>query len=444
MLRRGNWQGRALVAPRWVETATAYAGTPLPDRSQGEPAPGSGLGWWTNFDGVWPAVPRDAFAGAGAGHQLLLVVPSLDLIVVRSGDALAARDAEGGFWGAAVKHVFDPLMAAVSDKGSVAAAGKARTPPYPPSPMISKLTWAPAASIVRQAHDSDNWPLTWADDDHQYTAYGDGRGFEPHVPEKLSMGLARISGPPTRFTGTNLRAATIEQKGDGRSGKKASGLLMVEGVLYMWVRNAGNSQLAWSRDHGRTWTWSDWRFTTSFGCPTFLNFGKNYAGARDGYVYVYSQDAKDAYTPADRMVLARAPKERLTDRSAYEFFQGMDAQSQPRWTKEIGERGAVFTHPGRCYRSGISYNAVLRRYLWCQILPGQDTRFSGGFGVYDAPEPWGPWTTVFFTEQWDVGPGETCSFPTKWMSAGGKTLYLVFSGEDYFSVRKATLTVTGQ
>ena len=63
----------------------------------------------------------------------------------------------------------------------------------------------------------------------------------------------------------------------------------------------------------------------------------------------------------------------------------------------------------------------------------------GGFGVYDAPEPWGPWTTVFFTDQWDVGPGETASFPTKWMSADGHVLHLVFSGDDCFSVRRADL-----
>ena len=100
-----------------------------------------------------------------------------------------------------------------------------------------------------------------------------------------------------------------------------------------------------------------------------------------------------------------------------------------------------FIHPGNCCRSGITYNAGLKRYLWCQILRKADARFEGGFGIYDAPEPWGPWTTVFFTETWDVGPGETSSLPTKWMSAGGKTIWLVFSGDDCFSVRKATLTL---
>jgi CubicO group peptidase (beta-lactamase class C family) len=94
MLRKGNWQGRQLVDPRWVDEVTKYAGTPLPvsDRSNGNPAPGSGLGWWTNFDGVWTEVSRDAFAGAGAGNQVLLVVPSLKLIIVRNGSDLYDRD----------------------------------------------------------------------------------------------------------------------------------------------------------------------------------------------------------------------------------------------------------------------------------------------------------------------------------------------------------------
>ena len=53
---------------------------------------------------------------------------------------------------------------------------------------------------------------------------------------------------------------------------------------------------------------ADCKFTTSFGCPTFLNFGKNYAGARDDFVYVYSHDSDSAYTAADRMVLGRVGK----------------------------------------------------------------------------------------------------------------------------------------
>ena len=174
-------------------------------------------------------------------------------------------------------------------------------------------------------------------------------------------------------------------------------------------------------------------------CSTFLNFGKNYAGARDEYVYVYTHDNDSAYLPSDRFVLARVPKQRLRERAAYDFFEWLDEHGKPVWARDINRRGAVFTHSGNCYRSSVAYNVALKRSLLCQALPGGDPRFAGGFGIYDAAEPWGPWTCVYFAENWDVGPGETQSFPTKWMSADGKGLYLVFSGDDCFSVRNANL-----
>jgi hypothetical protein len=221
---------------------------------------------------------------------------------------------------------------------------------------------------------------------------------------------------------------------------------MVDGTLYMIARNADNSQIAWSEDHGKTWNWCEWKFSTSFGYPTFLNFGRNYGGARDDFVYIYSHDENSAYKPADQMILARVHKTAILDREAYVFFAGLDNSNQPLWSNDIRHRKPVFVNPGQCYRSGISYNKGLKRYLWCQILPGNfqddDPRFSGGFGIYEAPEPWGHWSTVFYTRDWDVGPGETSSLPPKWMSEDGRTCHLVFSGDDAFSVRKVVFRVS--
>ena len=53
----------------------------------------------------------------------------------------------------------------------------------------------------------------------------------------------------------------------------------------------------------------DWKFTNSFICPTFLNFGRNYIGARDKFVYLYSADNDNAYEAADRLVLTRVHRE---------------------------------------------------------------------------------------------------------------------------------------
>lgn len=423
LLRGGDWDGQRLLSSESVRQTTTDAGTPGP----------CGQGWWSNNEGDCPRLPRDAFFGSGAGHQLLLVVPSLDLVLVRFGTALPVVAREPNAHHEAYRrYVFEPLLDALTDG-----------PPYPLSRALLRLDWAPPESVVRRGHDSDCWPLTWADDDRQYTAYGDGRGFEPGVPTKLSLGLAWLDGGPADFVGTNLRAPQAEARGDGRRGRKPSGLLCVQGVLYLLVRNADHAQLGWSSDHGATWTWADWRFDTSFGCPTILNFGRDYAGARDDYVYLYSPDSDTAYDPADRLVLARVPRTRLRTRTAYEFLAGLDAAGQPRWSTEIARRGAVFSHPRRCWRVGVTYDAGLRRYLLVQVLPESrhrdGPRFQGGLGVYEAPEPWGPWSTLYFTNDWDLGPGESGSFPTRWMSRDGCSLALACSSEDALTVRRAKM-----
>ena len=333
--------------------------------------------------------------------------------------------------------------------GAVAPAARGGEPPYPPSPAVLSVRWEDPSKILRLAKGGDNWPTTWADDDQLYTGYGDGWGFRPFVPTKLSLGFARVSGIPPDHAGVNIRSDG-EQIGQGMLGKKANGMLMIDGRLYMWLFHANNqgahSQLAWSDDHALTWSFADWSFA-EFGLLSFVNFGRDYAGARDSYVYMISHDGPIAHVEADRMILARAPRDRLSDRSAYEFLERVDDESRPSWSADIARRGPNFVHPGMCLRSSMVYNAPLGRYLYWQQIPDRaitdkaDTRFAGGFGLYDAPEPWGPWTTASYVERWDVGPGERAEFPTKWMSPDGKTCWLAFSGDDHFSVRKATFTL---
>jgi CubicO group peptidase (beta-lactamase class C family) len=108
MLRKGNWDGTPLLDRHWVGRAIADSGAPIPDRADG-PNPRTGLCWWVNADGVWEGVPRDAFVGAGAGNQALLVVPGSDLIAVRFGEQIDPKS----FWGGLVAYVFNPLFEAI-------------------------------------------------------------------------------------------------------------------------------------------------------------------------------------------------------------------------------------------------------------------------------------------------------------------------------------------
>lgn len=437
-LRQGRWQDRRLIPSWFVDAARAvpYGVRGLPvikPQDYGNASDHYGLLWWNNADAAMKNVPRDTYWSWGLYDSLIVVIPSLDVVVARAGKSLHKG------WNshyAPIEPFIEPIAQSVKNQGRWPGA------PYRPSGVIRQVKWASPETITRAAAGSDNWPITWADDDNLYTAYGDGWGFEPKTEKKLSLGLARISGSPPDFRGANVRTETGERVGQGPAGAKASGMLCVDGVLYMLVRNTANAQLAFSDDHAKTWHWCDWKFETSFGAPTFLNFGKDYVGARDDYVYIYSTDSDSAYEPSDRMVLARVPKDKLSDRQWYEFFAGPDNDNRPLWRADIRDRAAVFVNPGSCYRSGISYNAGLGRYLWCQILPfssdDRGPRFQGGLGIYEAPEPWGPWRTVFHTTAWDVGPGETASFPTKWISPDGRTAHLLSSGDDAFSVRKAT------
>lgn len=454
-LREGKWKEQQLLAEEFVrlarQPAAAVAKLSVRGTEHGNASRHYGLLWWNNGDGTIPGLPRDAYWSWGLYDSLIVVIPSLDIVAARAGRSWKRTSDEHYD---VLKPFLTAIAGAVKDPGKTKVAAAPAQPPYPPSPVIKEFRWAPKETIIRLAQGSDNWPLTWADDDALYGAYGDGQGFKPFVERKLSMGLAKVIGTPPNIQGVNVRAKGAEFIGDGRSAPKASGILMVDGVLYLLARNFENARLGWSRDHGATWTWADWRFTTSFACPTFLNFGKNYAGARDEFVYVYSQDGDSAYDAADHMVLARVPKTRITEQAAYEFFAGMDgsgagteATGRPRWTKEISERKPVFTFPGNCFRIGISYSAALKRYLWCTIFPAsthpQGPRFQGGFGIFDAPEPWGPWTTAFYAPTWDVGPGDMSVLPTKWMSADGRTMHLVFAGDDCFSLREAKVVLAG-
>lgn len=107
LLRRGDWNGQRLLDAAVVQSATTNADVPNP----------SGLGWWVNDAPGgrkrWPTAPDDAFSGAGAGHQFLLVIPSLNLIVVRYGRAL---DPTAEFNAALDHFLVRPLMQSLTSR----------------------------------------------------------------------------------------------------------------------------------------------------------------------------------------------------------------------------------------------------------------------------------------------------------------------------------------
>ena len=84
MLQQGQWKGRQLIDPIWIDKILAK------DPSQDRPLASTNHGWILNIDKKWPSLPTDAYAGMGGGNQITLVIPSLDLIMVRNGENLSS------------------------------------------------------------------------------------------------------------------------------------------------------------------------------------------------------------------------------------------------------------------------------------------------------------------------------------------------------------------
>jgi len=312
-------------------------------------------------------------------------------------------------------------------------------PPYKRSNLIEKIIWDDPSTVCRKAPGSDNWPTTWASDGHLYTCWGDGGGFGGTNNEgRVSLGVARIEGRPEDFVGHNIfggynadTASTI----DGKS----YGILSIEGVLYMWVGPGSTWQaltvtrLAVSHDFGLSWRLSDIFFTykDGFSQPGFLNYGKDYKGAREDYVYIYSQDSSKGSSGIFTTVnLARVPKRKIELRDSYEFFSGFSKKNQPMWSSQVADRMPVFTDLNGVSAPSVIYNAGINRYML--VMPHIKTQKGpghGSLGIFEAPEPWGPWSTIEYTDSW-LGSKHLfyANIPTKWISPDGLEIYLVFTG----------------
>jgi hypothetical protein len=341
----------------------------------------------------------------------------------------------------------------------------AQTATYPPSQVITGITFE-FATLVEYAPGSDNWVITWADDGHQYTSWGDGGGFGGDNNDgRVSMGVARVEGDRDGYAGFNVWGGKNPENPATFAGK-SYGILSVGTTLYMWRCGSGSNASAFeiqdlyrSSDHAATWTAtgvdyrkSDFSGNDGFFALTFLQFGQAYTQSRDDHVYVYAPENQDNQWNVQKpgaISLIRVLKEQLEDRASYEYFAGLDGNDNPSWTSNVDERQPVFEDAANgVMRTSVSHNQGLGRYL---LITQQVDRFensNGHIGIYDAPEPWGPWTTVLFQNAWDAGlqtGSKTVywNFSNKWLSPDGKSFVMVYTGQgaDNWGTVEGTFTV---
>ena len=75
-LHKGNWNGEQLFDESWAK----YVATPT-NTSNGI----YGAQFWLNAGGAFPDVPKDMYRCSGYQGQMVIIIPSLDLVVVRMG-----------------------------------------------------------------------------------------------------------------------------------------------------------------------------------------------------------------------------------------------------------------------------------------------------------------------------------------------------------------------
>ncbi len=331
--------------------------------------------------------------------------------------------------------------------------------PYPLSPAIKgiEIDWS---THQRHAQGSDNFQLTWADDGHLYGIWGDGGGFAgTNNKYRVSFGVARIEGGADDYTGYDRYGHKETAEFEATVIGKSWGVIGVRKNLYAWVhpdREGGlwgnwedhhrESRLFISKDKGASWQPADWAFTPKDDLigGGILQFGRNYSEARDKYVYHYlvqpgfHRNNKGQVTELQvpgRIYLARVNKKKIMKRGSYEFFAGFSGEKVV-WSRELKDKKPVFEDKnGVGTPVAVSYNPALKRYL---LTTEHSKPEAGMMGIFDAPEPWGPWSVVSYAghETWfghdhaETVPANCFfwCFPTKWISGDGGTAVMVFTG----------------
>lgn len=331
--------------------------------------------------------------------------------------------------------------------------------------------------------DGDMWPLTWAADGNMYGGAGDNLGsplnfwrisgsanffascygeYEEHIKVELVNNMPLD--PKIYATGPEVHPTFAF---------KPSGVISIDGILYLsvstgnygeekyWYRQRYiNSWIITSSDYGKTWNreaTDQYFFTGQLAGSSFLQFGMDYTDAKDEFVYTYfptSEERISFWENGDYMILGRVHKKNILIRDAWEFYVGLGKDGIPGWTSDENSAFFVFEYPKMTGQNHVSYNKGIKRYIMGNysfidrygrprpLHANDKERGPSQLTIFEAKEPWGPWSLFYQDDNWGTYGDYQPNFPTKWMSEDGKTMYMVSSGsyDDYnFTVQKITL-----
>ena len=148
----------------------------------------------------------------------------------------------------------------------------------------------------------------------------------------------------------------------------------------------------------------------------------------------------------NQLAMFRVAKDRILDRSAYEYFVSRNPDGSATWSGDITERGVVHTFPSGwvnikahpyAWQPSVTYNAPLDAYMmssWGMAVDAEGMWFHkpSYLGFWVAERPWGPWRQMHEDTAWTPGGDVNArayqpQISSKWIAEDGKSFWMVFS-----------------
>ncbi len=358
-------------------------------------------------------------------------------------------------------------------------------------------------TTIRAGGIGDNWHTSWASDDKQSTGLCDGTGW-PDVPgytgASYNSRIYGIVGNPPDFTFEHLPGypELLSEAHPNIFRYYGFGILALSGYLYQFLSAPNHHftkpdprfvgvKLIYSPDQGKSWrnqnggpvVWEQWEDRSNdnmvffcekgdaFSLITVLQMGRNYEANRDGYVYLYAPNGNTEGS-MNQLVLCRVQKNRILDRSSYEFFTERHLDGSASWAAGILDRGVVHTFPSGwvntqvhpyAWHPSVVYNEPLGVYLmanWGMGCSPDGMWFGkpGYLGFWTAPQPWGPWTQIYEDAAWTPANDQGArayqpQIVPRWIAPDGKSFWLVWTDfqeidgqRPYYSFNTQKVTLT--
>jgi hypothetical protein len=321
---------------------------------------------------------------------------------------------------------------------------------------LGGISWY-ESSKQRYAAGSDIWDTTWASDGLIYGVWGDGYGFAS--PAKTQIGVSSLAGSPVSppLIGTDIYigspsppAAPCAQR--PTLGGKSHGVVgLPNAVIYLfhstqdlcvnhaWLAKSTNNGIAWT-DYVGGLQWPD---ASGFSPVSILQYGPAQSGGLmpddtfTQYIFIYA----GKNNPGNQY-LARvpaSPNNAIESSSQWSYYAGADSSGNPTWASSSAGAVPVWSDSNYAESLAVTFNPAIGRY----IAYNDHGNACGGspcerqVSLYDAPSPWGPWTTFDYEEQFDnLNCGSNClgdqaavgwGMMQKWFSTDGLSIWVGYS-----------------